>query len=289
MKPGVLRYLLLAALLAALAGCSSTPARDGPPRQKGDPWAAPEPVPQVLPRSRYGNPEEYVVFGKRYRVLPQSSGFVQEGNASWYGQKFHGQRTSSGEPFDMFALTAAHRELPIPCIARVTNLSNGKSITVRINDRGPFHSDRVLDLSWAAAVRLGVVEQGTAPVRIQVLESTAEFAPAAAGSVSDNFNIDGETAAAARPRNTIPLPASTGEAPARPSRYFLQVGAFRDPDTAQSTRQRFATMGYPVAPLTPASGGWLRVWLGPWPDSSGAEAVAAKLANRGLDSLLVAQ
>ncbi len=280
------RHLVLVALLAALASCSSTPSRDGPPRQKGDPWAAPEPAPEVLPRSRYGNPEQYVVFGKRYRVLAQSTGFTQEGNASWYGQKFHGQRTSSGEPFDMFALTAAHRELPIPCIARVTNLSNGKSINVRVNDRGPFHDDRVLDLSWAAAVRLGVVDQGTAPVRITVLETPTD---ATAPAATVRYDIDNETAAAARPRNTIGLPADTSTDPTRPQRYFLQVGAFRDPETAQSTRQRFATMGYPVAPLTPASGGWLRVWLGPWTDSSGAEAVAAKLANRGLESLLVAQ
>lgn len=269
-----------------LANCSSNPIQDGPPRQKGDPWAAAEPAPQVLPRSRYGNPDEYVVFGKKYRVMQHATGFTQEGNASWYGQKFHGQRTSSGEPFDMFALTAAHRELPIPCIARVTNLSNGKSVNVRVNDRGPFHSERILDLSWAAAIRLGVVEQGTAPVRVTVLESMADLDPT---NTTPSFDIDSETAAAATPRNTIVLPISTTSDSSRPTQYFLQVGAFRDRPKAVSSRQRFAAMGYPVAPSSPESGGWLRVWLGPWPDSSGAEAVAAELAKRGLESLLVAQ
>ncbi len=278
-------WLTLSVLL--FAGCSSNPPQDGPPTQKGDPWAAAEPVPKKLPRSRYGNPSEYVVFGKRYRVLPDATGFVQEGNASWYGQKFHGQRTSSGETFDMFALTAAHRELPIPCIAKVTNLSNGKSVMVRINDRGPFHSDRVLDLSWAAATRLGVVEQGTAPVRVQVLESVADLR--GAPPPPPEFNIDGETAAAAQPRNTIALPDLGPADATRPSQYFLQVGAFRDRTKAEQSRQRFAAMGYPVAPSSPESGGWLRVWLGPWPDTSGAEAAAAELARRGLDSLLVAQ
>ncbi len=274
-------------VIGLVASCSSNPSQDGPPRQKGDPWAAPEPTPQQLPRSRYGNPDEYVVFGKKYRVMPQATGFTQEGDASWYGQKFHGQRTSSGEPFDMFALTAAHRELPIPCIARVTNLSNGKSVNVRVNDRGPFHSERILDLSWAAAVRLGVVEQGTARVRVTVIESMADLEPSSNATAS--FDIDSETAAAATPRNTIVLPIRTGNQSSRPTQYFLQVGAFRDRAKATSSRQRFAAMGYPVAPSSPDSGGWLRVWLGPWPDSSGAEAVAAELANRGLESLLVAQ
>ena len=269
------RLGLLSGLLLSLLGCSSTPERDGPPRGKTpDPWAAVEPAPATLERSRYGNPQEYVVFGKRYRVLESASGFRQRGNASWYGQKFHGRRTSSGEPFDMYALTAAHRELPIPCIAQVTNLRNGRSIRVRINDRGPFHPDRVLDLSWAAAVRLDVIASGTAPVEIVVLDGSERRAAA--------------PAPAARAQSTATdWPVNSPEE--RPEAYYLQVGAFREIRAAQIEQRRFQGMGYPVVPDASSSGGWFRVWLGPWPDAPAAETVAAQLAQQRVDSLLIAR
>ena len=121
--------------------------QDTPPKERRDVSQLPEPVPKSEPRSRYGNPDTYSVWGKTYRVLPSAEGYQAEGLASWYGQKFHGHRTSSGESFDMYRFTAAHRSLPLPTYARVTNLDNGKSLVVRINDRGPFHEDRIIDLS----------------------------------------------------------------------------------------------------------------------------------------------
>ena len=129
-----------------------------------------------LSSSARGNPATYSVWGKEYKVLPSSEGYLEEGNASWYGTKFHGRATSSGEPFDMFTLTAAHRSLPIPVFARITNLANGQSTIVRINDRGPFHSNRIIDLSFAAAVKLDFYEKGTARVRVETInESEATF------------------------------------------------------------------------------------------------------------------
>ena len=176
-------------LSCVLAGCSSlsewvgqTPtdvtepaveaeAPDGPPLvAKVDIAALPEPVPAPEPWARYGNPESYVVDDVEYRLTPVKAGFSETGVASWYGRKFHGRLTSSGEPFDMFQFTAAHKTMPIPAWVRVTNLENENSLVVRVNDRGPFKSDRVLDLSWAAAKRLGFAEQGTARIRYEVIE-----------------------------------------------------------------------------------------------------------------------
>ena len=143
---------------------------DGPPLIASiDVASIPEPRAQPEPLAQYGNPESYEVDGVTYRVEPVGAGFTELGTASWYGRKFHGQLTSSGEPFDMFQFTAAHKTMPIPAWIRVTNVENDQSLVVRVNDRGPFKEDRVLDLSWAAAERLGFADQGTAKVRYEVL------------------------------------------------------------------------------------------------------------------------
>lgn len=295
MRPGQkslgVTLLVSVIIVANMAGCFGGKDVDGPPPRSSDAWSAAEPVPAILPRSRYGNPSEYVVFGKRYRVRSSSRGFEQTGQASWYGKKFHGRRTSSGEPFNMFELTAAHRELPIPCIAEVTNLDNGRKIRVRINDRGPFHSQRILDLSWAAATRLGIVEKGVGRIHLRVVDGSSESAAPPAPTTprgEQSPSLDAEFARARRdPTDFIPDEPPT--AGAHPQAYFLQVGAFRNPETAESSRQKFRAMGYPVSASAPQTNGWLRVWLGPWADATEAENAAAALAARGLDSLLVAQ
>lgn len=141
---------------------------DGPP---------PGPLPTLFklvkpinePLSRYGNPDSYTVDGHTYSVLTSSSGYRTRGLASWYGTKFHRQRTSSGEDYDMYALTAAHKTLPLPTYVRVKNLNNGRVAVVKVNDRGPFHAGRVIDLSYAAAAKLGLFPKGTAPVEIEAL------------------------------------------------------------------------------------------------------------------------
>jgi rare lipoprotein A len=164
---------MIAALV--LVGCSSSPpsryglSQDTGPDRTVDVSKIPEPVPRQEPLSRGGN-KPYTVFGKKYYPLTTAAGFTEEGTASWYGRKFHGHRTSNGEVYDMYRFSAAHKTLPLPSYVRVTNLRNQHSIVVRVNDRGPFHSNRIIDLSYAAAKKLGYSGQGTAPVRVEAID-----------------------------------------------------------------------------------------------------------------------
>ena len=168
------------ALFLVLAGCQSgspppastgtPPVTDGPPEHiPYDLSQLPDPVPVDEPKSATGNPPSYSVFGKTYYTLDTAAGYEATGSASWYGRKFQGRRTSSGEPFDTLKLSAAHPTLPIPSYVEVTNLDNGRRIVVRVNDRGPFHDGRIIDLSYAAAVKLGFADAGTARVRVVAL------------------------------------------------------------------------------------------------------------------------
>lgn len=155
-------------LLLAVAGCTSQPQR-------------PPDAPRDEPRSRNGNPPFYEVFGRRYVVLPTAAGYVEQGVASWYGPDFHGKRTATGETYDMHAMTGAHPTLPLPTWVRVTNLQNGRSVVLRLNDRGPFSKNRIIDLSRAAAEQLDMIRTGTAMVEVRSLAagSPAPAAPAA--------------------------------------------------------------------------------------------------------------
>lgn len=184
------RLCILIALLI-LQACSSIPQSDQPNKsaQKGEKAAAknadgppevdqdvthiPNALPKLEPISKYGNPPIYTALGNKYKTMKSSDGYEAEGTASWYGRKFHGQRTSSGEPYDMFAMTAAHKSLPLPTYATVTNLDNGREVIVKINDRGPFVHNRLIDLSYAAAKKLGIHSTGTGRVRITAIDPVA--------------------------------------------------------------------------------------------------------------------
>ena len=158
---------------AAAAATPDNPSQDGPPAAEEIPANVaqiPDAVPQAEPRSNFGNPDSYEVYGDHYVILKDTRGYKERGYASWYGKKFQGKRTSSGEPYDMFKMTAAHKTLPIPCYARVTNLDNGHSVVVRINDRGPFHEGRIIDLSYTAAVKLGSLGKGSIPVEVEAID-----------------------------------------------------------------------------------------------------------------------
>ncbi len=159
-----------------LAACSSAPARRAPPSlppPPRDPASIPDAVPRPEPRSSSGNPPFYEVNGRRYFVLGSSSGYAERGVASWYGPDFHGGHTANGDTYDMYAMTAAHTTLPLPCHVQVTNLANGRSVVVRVNDRGPFVANRIIDLSYAAALKLDMVRQGTALVEVRALSASA--------------------------------------------------------------------------------------------------------------------
>ena len=241
--------LLLTLSTLLLQGCSllrRTPEPSAKPSSslpKGAPRnldSIPDAVPRKEPRSRYGNPETYEVFGRTYRVKRSAKGHVERGIASWYGPGFHAERTSSGEPYDMYAMTAAHKTLPIPVYVRVTYLENGRSVVVRVNDRGPFVGDRIIDLSYTAAHKLDMTRKGTALVEIRVIEPGDDSPP-------PSVPLPMATATAAN-TPVPPAPVATASV-AGPSAVigvssrFLQTGSFSARANAEAMRQRLADSG----------------------------------------------
>lgn len=217
-----IRLLLLAISLLALAACGGNKVRgDGPPSGSSRvPGAAGDAVPRAEPRSRYGNGPVYEVFGKRYEVMPSSAGYRERGVASWYGKKFHGNLTSNRETYDMYAMTAAHKTLPLPTYVRVRNLRNNKSIVVRVNDRGPFVHNRIIDLSYTAAMKLDMIRDGTGMVEVTAIS----FDPPQ-GDRPVRRSVGGPSG----PIATDTAPTS----PSDPNRVFVQVGAFGDRANAE--------------------------------------------------------
>jgi rare lipoprotein A len=173
----------LALLALLVAGCSTTPIQSPPAHPAlpppGDIAAIPEPIPKAEPRSKKGNPRFYTVLGKRYFVLETAQGYSERGVASWYGPGFHAATTSNGERYDMYAMTAAHKTLPLPAYVQVTNLRNGRSVVLRVNDRGPFKDGRIIDVSYTAANKLGMLKDGTTFVEVRALTPDQKAAPPA--------------------------------------------------------------------------------------------------------------
>jgi rare lipoprotein A len=225
-------------------------------------------VPRSEPRSSRGNPVSYEVFGKRYFIAATAQGYKERGVASWYGPDFHSRPTSSGEPYDMYAMTAAHKTLPIPAYARVTNLGNGRSVVVRINDRGPFVANRIIDLSYTAAHKLGMTQAGTAFVEVEVITP---------GSLAETAR--GVTDAAA--------PAISIAAPG----LYLQAGAFGVASNAAQLAERLRAAGIDkvVVRDPDATAALYRVRVGPIPDVASFDILAAQIARLGLDTRLVTE
>ncbi|HKQ27472.1 MAG TPA: septal ring lytic transglycosylase RlpA family protein [Burkholderiales bacterium] len=261
---------LRAAFLCVLAGCSTAPTDEPPqaeqpqaqtkggyykddgPGEKPPPDLAqlPDAEPKAEPLHRFAN-RPYTQMGKDYVPLAEVQSFRQRGIASWYGRRFHGQKTASGEPYDMYAMTAAHPTLPIPSYVRVTHLGNGRSVVVRVNDRGPFHSSRIIDLSYAAAFKLGYIQAGSAQVEIEAV-----------------------------------LPPKAQAA----SSVYLQVGAFNSRENAESLRERVARemtwLQESVQVLT--SGNLWRLHVGPYRSAQDARSVAERIeAQLDLKPLVV--
>lgn len=244
------RLLLISVFIA---GCSSLPVKDSAPPSTINVDAIPDAVPRDEPRSKYGNPASYSVNGDTYEVLASADGYIERGIASWYGNKFHGQRTSSGETYDMYAMTAAHRSLPLPSYARVTNLKNQRSVVVKINDRGPFHDNRLIDLSWAAATKLDITGSGTGLVEVRVLDARHA------------------------------QPSAPTETPAETPRLYVQLGAYTQPENAQRIADELKGHGF-MPRITQARRGaenLHRVRLGPLPSVELADDLARKLLQLG--------
>jgi rare lipoprotein A len=241
------------ALALLLAGCAGdgkreTGSGDGPSNRHITAADVRDAVPKKEPLARYGNHSPYTVLGKTYRVMSSSKGYHERGIASWYGSKFHGRRTSSGELYDMHLATAAHKSLPLPTYAEVTNLDNGRKMIVKINDRGPFHEGRIIDLSYAAAIKLGVDKTGTARVDVRTID--VKTSKRASVKVADGT--------------------------------FLQVGAFSRRKTADDLAGKMV-----AAQLKPVSiqksRGLYKVWIGPYASDSEIEAIIRHVVELGYE------
>lgn len=256
-RPWFLLPILLLALI--MAGCSTTGTRKGgaPVKQGGgyykddgpgdNPPADIEAIPDAVPRIERlasGPNKPYVVFGQRYVPNTDEVPFRQQGIASWYGRKFHGNATSSGEPYDMYAMTAAHPTLPIPSYARVTSKLNGRTVVVRVNDRGPFHSNRIMDLSYAAAYKLGIVGPGSGPVTVERILPSEIRAMANQPAPVQSAAVETRATPIPEVLSSADLPplsgghAARGDAPAPASGIYLQLGAFSQQANAQSLASR---------------------------------------------------
>lgn len=206
------RVFVAFALVAVVSGCGSNNPKDGPPRSgSGSVAGLPaDAVPRPEDRSRYGNGPNYEVFGKHYTVMPSAVGYRERGVASWYGKKFHGRLTSNREVYDMYQMTAAHKTLPLPTYVRVRNLSNNRSIVVRVNDRGPFVHNRIIDLSYSAAMKLDMINTGTSLVEVEAITFEG-----------------GSGAQPTRQVTTAPPQAAVADpAPSNPNHIYVQIGAF---------------------------------------------------------------
>ena len=254
------RAALLCAALLVLQGCSYIAARVGSPAPRNvDVNSVPDAMPRNEPRSRYGNPDTYIVNGTRYFVLKDSRTFVEDGIASWYGKDFHGRRTSNGETYDMYGMTAAHKTLPLPTYVEVTNLANGRKVIVRVNDRGPFHENRIIDLTYTAAAKLDILGAGTGLVQVRAIDP-AHYRPEGA---------------------PVAVSAPAGDSPG----FYIQIGAFSKRINAESLRDRLGPFGSFLVGISEAlidGKTWYRVRIGPIHEVDAADHIVDSLKTFGI-------
>lgn len=309
-------------IAVALAACGTAPKSGGyyqndgpPPAVSGDARAVPDVLPQIEP-IRPSNARPYTVLGRSYVPMTDLKPYRERGLASWYGRQFHKQKTASGEIYDMFAMTAAHKTLPIPSYARVTSVRNGRSIIVRINDRGPFYDGRVIDLSYAAAVKLAGVNVGTQEVVVELLlpdeiarirrngPDLAQTTPSASGSVStvaDNREASSNASSNAFKNGAVtpipsavssanPAPTLRADTPSSTTGVMLQLGAFSERLHAESLRARLARSRPKLAANADIvlRDNVFRLQIGPYSDAIEAQSTAAQLRDAlGLEAVLV--
>ncbi len=256
-------------LILILTGCSAVnEVRDSGPGRDIDVSHVPDAIPERVSRTRAGNKNPYSVLGKTYYLLAQSDGYEEVGEASWYGRKFHGRRTANGEVYDMYKMTAAHKTLPIPSYVKVTNLDNQKSVVVRVNDRGPFHGNRIIDLSYAAAKRLDFHNQGVARVKVEDVTPTYD-----------------EPVVTQLPQPVIEVEPQAKEIGIKQAYY--QIGAFLQSDAANKLQNSIEQwLSYPVTVIQSATDQWYRVKVGPINPEALSE-VGEQLNSAGIQYHLV--
>jgi len=265
----VARYSCILLVGTLVASCGSNEVKDSAPESGGAsiPNLPGDAIPRPEPRSRYGNGPVYEVFGKRYVVMDSGKGFKERGVASWYGKKFHNKMTSMQEPYDMYAMTAAHKTLPLPSYVRVRNLSNNKTVVVRVNDRGPFVDNRIIDLSYSAALRLDMVRDGTSLVEIEVV---------GLGGPSGERPVRRST----EPRTQAPTTDSPGT-----HKIYVQVGAFGSRENANRRLGALKSGGIGTAFVmkdTSSSPALYRVRIGPIRDVVQYDILVEELENLGI-------
>ena len=242
----------------------TAPESDKAPSKQVDVSKIPNATPKDEPKSRYGNPKSYVVFGKRYYVMESNKGFVEKGIASWYGTKFHGRRTSSGETYDMYGMTAAHKSLPLPTYVEVINLKNNKKIIVKINDRGPFHENRIIDLSYTAAIKLDILKNGTGLVEIRVI-GTEQI-----GTIHSDERLA-----------VINTAVTKNE-----GRFYIQVGSFSNLINAEDLKQKLKSIGQgmvSIIEVVVSESILYRVKIGPFTDIDQADAIVSSLVEHNFN------
>ena len=273
------RWAILLSIAALFAGCSSAPPKITrttlPPPRSVDLSQIPDAEPKPEPPARYGNPSDYEVFGKRYTVLKSSKGYQEQGVASWYGPGFQEKLTSTREPYDMYAMTAAHKTLPLPTYAQVTNVRNGRRVIVRINDRGPFVDDRIIDLSYVAAVKLGLDGPGTGEVEVYAIDPI-EWARNK-GSVPNNLAAVPQGVASPPPAAARPAPRYR---PAEVKPIYIQVGTFSSLKHAHQLRDRLRLPN--VAARVQSNGGLHKVQIGPLASLGQADDVYRQVTRYGV-------
>lgn len=265
---------LAAATLLLVACGGGSVVYDGkdsaPSRVPVDVASVPDAVPRHEPRSKYGNPSSYVVHGKRYYVQSSSQGHVERGIASWYGTKFHGRRTSSGEPYNMYAMTAAHKTLPLPTYVEVTNLKNGRKVIVKVNDRGPFHENRIIDLSYTAASKLGILANGTGLVEIRAIDPSS---PTPQPASNTQWAANSTDTRASSVNTTISDEVG----------LYLQLGAFATQQNAINLKNRLSIYSSKVSLQETWKEGkrFYRVRIGPLASVEAADEITNVLVSNG--------
>ena len=273
----VVKIVGLVLPLVGIAACSSVSQKHvAPKRSVAELAKIPDAAPKNEPRSKRGNMRTYEVYGKKYYVLDSSKGFRQKGIASWYGPKFHGKTTSNGEIYDMYAMTAAHKTLPLPSYLEVRNLENGRKIIVRVNDRGPFHNNRIVDLSYTAAIKLDMIATGTALVEIRAINPRTyrrggRPVTARPGTFRKNKREGGA------PVYTRPTTFGKNKA----LDFYIQVGVFSDYNNAARLKDKLLALETPIRVEETTLNGEaaFRVTIGPLNDTGAADKIVHRLGR----------